>query len=314
MLAKGKYHFGPITNEDEIVTDTLSEDMKVEHLIVDEFETRIDFLNNGVLPDPRIMIPQIQTMDVFDDDIFICAFMKCGTHWLWEMVQMIVNGKAEYFSKAKECCTMEFHLPDEYSDFQRPRIFNSHFTPKCLPKQAYEKKCKLIIIERNPKDIITSQYHHWKLLFPQIALPWSDFLKSVYTNDRNINSNWFFYRKKWSDFLSSSNNPCLVLRYEDIKQKTLQSLFTLSDFLGYPREETFLKEIQEKCSLDKMRDMEKLRESGTDIINSDQVSKLYRKGAVGDWKNHFTVAQNEQFETLLEKKMNGEQVNFTYEL
>ncbi|XP_071171129.1 sulfotransferase 1C2-like [Mytilus edulis] len=97
-------------------------------------------------------------------------------------------------------------------------------------------------------------------------------------------------------------------------QKTLQSLFKLADFLGYPREEAFLKEIEEKCSLYKMRDMEKLRESGTEIINSDQVSKLYRKGAVGDWKNHFTVAQNEQFEDLLEKKMNGEDVNYTYEL
>ncbi|CAC5388846.1 unnamed protein product [Mytilus coruscus] len=199
---------------------------------------------------------------------------------------------------------LEFHLPDEYSDLQRPRIFNSHFTPKCLPKQAFEKKCNMIIIERNPKDILTSQYHHWNL-FPQFSLSWSDFLKSVYTNDRNVSSNWFFYQNKWSDFLSSSDNPCLVLKYEDIKQNTLASLFKLADFLGYPREETFLKEIQEKCSLDKMRDMEKLRESGTEIVNSDQVSKLYRKGVVGDWKNNFTVAQNEQFEALLKTKLNG---------
>ncbi|XP_052101806.1 sulfotransferase 1C2-like isoform X3 [Mytilus californianus] len=313
MIAKGKYHFGPITDEDEVVTVTLSEDMKVENLVVDEFETGINFRKNGILPDPRIMIPQIQTMDVFDDDIFICAYMKCGTHWVWEMVQMIVNGKTEYYSKAKECCMLEFHLPDEYSDLQRPRIFNSHFTPKCLPKQAFEKKCKMIIIERNPKDILTSQYHHWKL-FPQFSLQWSDFLKSVYTNDRNVSSNWFFYRKQWSDFLSSSDNPCLVLKYEDIKQNTLASLFKLADFLGYPREETFLKEIQEKCSLEKMRDMEKLRESGTELVNSDQVSKLYRKGVVGDWKNNFTVAQNEQFEALLKTKLNGVDVNYTYEL
>lgn len=39
-----------------------------------------------------------------------------------------------------------------------------------------------------------------------------------------------------------------------------------------------LQEISEKCTVNKMRDAEKERDSGTVVVNSEQVSFLYRKG------------------------------------
>ena len=32
---------------------------------------------------------------------------------------------------------------------------------------------------------------------------------------------------------------------------------------------------------------------------------LYRKGIIGDWKNHFTAEQARRFEAIIESKMKG---------
>ena len=40
---------------------------------------------------------------------------------------------------------------------------------------------------------------------------------------------------------------------------------------------------------------------------------LLTTGEVGDWKNHFTVADNELFDSVLEKWTAGKEIPFIYE-
>jgi len=57
-------------------------------------------------------------------------------------------------------------------------------------------------------------------------------------------------------------------------------LSRLADFIGYPRDEVLLEEIRDKCTVNQMRDAEKGRDSGVELLDSHQISTLYRKGIV----------------------------------
>lgn len=298
------YTNGPITEEDNIISVSGLGSTASDMIIVEDYEEKVSTLKNGLLPDPRIMIPQTQTMDIFDSDIFICAFMKAGTHWVWEMCQMLIKGKPEYHHKSKESCMLEFHLADEFKTIKKPRIFNTHMTPKCLPQKILDKKCKIIYLQRNPKDIITSTYHHMKqtTLSLDPSTTWSHFLSEyIFKNDRDVHSNWFYYTKTWLEFIKVNNNRVLILQYEDIKKNTEHCLQKLAEYIGYERDVTLYMKIKEMCSVNKMKTMENDRETDTVAIKPHQVSSLYRKGVIGDWKNQFTVAQSEQFDALMDK-------------
>lgn len=59
-----------------------------------------------------------------------------------------------------------------------------------------------------------------------------------------------------------------------------------------------------KCSLSKFFTLS---------CSSLHVMILFFPGEIGDWKNWFTVSQNEQFDAMYKKEMKGVEVDFIYE-
>ena len=73
---------------------------------------------------------------------------------------MLINGKAESIPISKTKHMLEFELPETSDDIPSPRILNSHLNIRFLPKQMFKKKCKIIHVVRNPKDVVVSLYNH----------------------------------------------------------------------------------------------------------------------------------------------------------
>ncbi|XP_063417921.1 sulfotransferase 1E1-like isoform X2 [Mytilus trossulus] len=308
-----KYDFDPITSDDDIVT-------------VDLGGTPIQCLKIGdalqnlrtarMLPDYRKHIPSIRNMEMDHDDVIICAFTKSGTHWLWEITSMLRNEKADYHGKEKTSAMLEFIPAEVLRSLPKPRIYNTHFTPQCLPKQVFDKRCKILFLQRNPKDVLVSLLSFLKgHTFIDSTIQWEEFIsKYMELEVESSLLNWFYYTRQWFEFLKEGHDNIYCLSYEDMKEDSVGEITKLAKFLEVEANNDLVKDIAVKCSFQNMKKAAGSKQETFAINNKEVAQKItnftYRKGEVGDWKNYFTVAVNEQFDALYAKKMTG--IDFKY--
>jgi Sulfotransferase domain len=98
----------------------------------------------------------------------------------------------------------------------------------------------------------------------------------------------------WSEHVLSWMNasvPVCIMRYEDMKLDSFNTFKKAVDFLNLDKtDEEILKAI-ERCSFDNLQKQEK--EKGFKE-KSQKAESFFRKGEVGDWRNHLTDLQVEK--------------------
>ncbi|XP_053378528.1 sulfotransferase 1B1-like [Mercenaria mercenaria] len=260
-----------------------------------------------------------------------------------EKTETIPISKIEHMIEAVPWETVE-SLPS-------PRILNTHLHYSRLPKQAKEKSCKMVYVIRNPKDVAVSLYHHtvgidlfeykgkWEHFLPLFThgkkkstiRSTNELIKRLIgvqetcsscskPNISNRGGNqfqpnticWFEYVLEWEDIMARNPElPIHLIYYEDLKENTLQELYRLGKFLGVENKDGIFEEISEKCQFDNMV-KDKQQYLAPNVAFLADGFTFYRKGDIGDWKNWFTVAQNEMFDEIYSKKNNNSKHKFRY--
>ncbi|XP_046356406.1 sulfotransferase 1A1-like isoform X3 [Haliotis rufescens] len=249
------------------------------------------------------VLERLPSAEIRSDDILVCSFPKSGTHWVWEMVRLLVAGqldRAEFgngFNLMENC-----NVGDYYKDFPSPRILNTHVGFNELPEQVKVKKPKILYVTRNPKDVTVSYYNHVKKLAYNYTGEWKNFVRPSLEGKFEYGS-WFDYVKDWEEVKKTTDVPILTINYEDMQENVFREMKKVAAFLGINRSDEFVKEVCDHCSF---ASMQKSR--------SPFAKVMYRKGEVGDWKNWFTVAQNEWCDHLFKEKMKDCPLEFRYSL
>lgn len=245
------------------------------------------------------LINDIRNMTARNDDIFLCAYPKAGTHWLWEVMYMLRVGKAEYEPRAKEHLMMEFSTIERLDAEPSPRIFNTHLPFTMLPVQQIRgKRAKILHLYRNPKDTVVSMWFHYKQ-FPEMAdVALRDFIQ-LYLKGQLIFGTWAAFLVQLQKFVR--DNPDIHVfnvSFEETKRNPAETIKRLARFLELTADDELCENIAEACSFQNMKknsDLKTLVEST--VFPLDQ--KMYRKGEVGDWKNYLTVAESEEIDRAL---------------
>ncbi|XP_069132731.1 sulfotransferase 1B1-like [Argopecten irradians] len=266
----------------------------------------------------------IRNFDSRESDILLCTFPKCGTHWVHEIVSMILQGDARYTKGHKLNFMMEACNLEELANAPSPRFINTHLAFRHIPKKHVDNGYKIILVSRNPKDVMVSFYNHidrdpltscGEDNFPGT---WSDYIQDMCENRHNIYGGYFNYLSEWEEAKKTKvvTNVHSAF-YEDLKKNPVAEIARLAAFLNKELSSQVMEDIANKCSFKNLVDATKSGQKGEDVlplVSRDKTNFVFRKGTTGDWKNWFTVAQNEMFDQVLEREFKGIDLKFTYEL
>ncbi|KAL8563443.1 hypothetical protein ACOMHN_051387 [Nucella lapillus] len=271
--------------------------------------------------DFRQHIRDIRQMEMNPGDVIIVGFPKSGSHWTYEIIHMLINGKVEYCSRKEEACSFLDMNPiteDIILPADRPRLFYTHLLLHHLPQQVREKKMKLVYLERNPKDALVSMYNHATCYSGRMGYhgSWDHFM------DLSMGSgfwygNWFDYVLNWEATIereTAAGLPVFVSPYEDLKKDPVGQICKLDDFLGYSRGRELCGRIADACQFSSLKEVKEkdMKEEMERVFKPGAVG-FYRKGEVGDWKNWFTVAQSERFDQEFHARMQGSKLRYDFE-
>ncbi|KAM9678031.1 sulfotransferase 1E1-like [Trichechus inunguis] len=256
----------------------------------------------------------VEAFQARPDDLLIATYPKSGTTWVSEIVDLIY--KDGNVDKCKEDaifnripfleCKNEEHFDGikQLKNMASPRIVKTHLPPEYLPVSFWEKNCKMIYLCRNVKDVAVS-YYYFHLMIPAHPNPgtFPEFVEKFMDGEVPYGS-WYKHVKSWWEKSKSPN--VLFLFYEDMQEDIRKEVIKVIHFLGRKPSEELVDTIVNHTSFQEMKNNPTTNYTAIpEKFMNQKVSPFMRKGIVGDWKNHFTVALNERFDVHYEQEMKG---------
>ncbi|XP_070498419.1 luciferin sulfotransferase-like [Chironomus tepperi] len=184
---------------------------------------------------------RIKNMEIFEDDVWVVTYPKCGTTWTQEMIWML-NNNLDYETASKIVLEQRYPFLEVSSilkgyptdkveickNLTRPRHIKSHLPYFLLPDQLWTVKPKIIYVVRNPKDTALSWYYHHKHLHGYTGT--KEELMEAFVKDLMLYSPM---NDHILDFWKIRNAPnILFLYYEDMKRNLDQEVKKAMKFLN----------------------------------------------------------------------------------
>ncbi|KAM5133151.1 sulfotransferase 2A1-like [Callospermophilus lateralis] len=243
-----------------------------------------------------------------DKDTVLVTYPKSGSHWVIEILCLIhskgdtkwiqsvpIWERSPWLESNKGCRLLK--------EREGPRLLASHLPFHLFPTSLFTSKAKVICIMRNPKDVLMSGYYFWTMT-KLCKKPESLEQYFQWFMEGNVPyGSWFEHIRGWMSMRDREN--VLLLSYEELQKDPRSAIEKIAQFLGKKLNPEELDSVLKNSSFqvmkeNKMSNLEMLLEEF-----SSKHFKITRKGIVGDWKNHLTVAQAEALDKVYQEKMAG---------
>jgi hypothetical protein len=251
------------------------------------------------------------------DDVWLLSYPRSGTAWTYELLSAVrhLGDIAALKRSQSEGSVLKF-LPLEvgcsgsvqkrlnaWKALPSPRVIPTHLPCRLFPKTVREKQCKRVYVMRHPKDVAVSFYHFHRSheLLGHYQGTWDGFL-DAFLSGRTIYGSWFDHTSEWWSRIQEDPEEVLVLFYEDLQEDLPAQIRRIGAFLEAPLPPHGVAAIADHCSFKKMSTNPFTNREGDPVMDFS-IARFLRKGVVGDWRNHFTEAQNARFDAVWDRKM-----------
>jgi hypothetical protein len=180
----------------------------------------------------------------------------------------------------------------------------THLPFHLVPHQIHDLGIKKIYIIRNPKDVVCSYYSYMSDEYPVYGdvanATWSEYLE-MFMQGYCLYGSWFDHVASW---WRQRNDPnLLIVTYNDMKKDANQLVAKIAKFVGKPLSEDTVGSIVNNTTFSTMKAQCMNLNNSAFEYEKDLLSTFFRKGEIDDWKNQFTVEQNERFDQMLQEKI-----------
>nr|XP_020482209.1 cytosolic sulfotransferase 3-like [Labrus bergylta] len=266
----------------------------------------------------------VQNFKARPDDILIATYPKAGTTWVSYILDLLYFGQTNPERQSSipiydRVPFLEIFVPsiDAGKDLAdrlqtSPRLIKTHFPVQFVPKSFWEQNCRIVYVARNAKDNMVSYFHFDRMnnVQPEPG-DWSNYFHR-FMEGKTVFGSWYDHVSGWWEKKQSYSNLHYMF-YEDLIEDTGREIDKLCNFLGMSPSAEEVQRVAGSVQFDNMKKNSMANYSTLPVMDF-KISPFMRKGKVGDWKNHFTVAQNKEFDEDYKRKMKDPSLQFRTEI
>ncbi|KAK1786917.1 hypothetical protein P4O66_017296 [Electrophorus voltai] len=285
---------------------------------------------------------KVQNFKARPNDIVVATYPKSGTTWVSYILDLLhfrqTDAERENTVPLDERVPfLEFFMPSLYTpgtemaDMLSTLLASSKLTflfslcpsPSGSRAAGYSNilrhsnkifsfSAEIVYVARNAKDNVVSYFHFdcTEKIQPEPG-DWKSFLQR-FKDGKMVFGSWYDHVCGWWEKKQMYSNIHYMF-FEDLVEDTGREIRGLCSFLGLSPSEDEREKIRGAVQFDVMK-ANPLTNLEDDTTLDFSISQFMRKGKVGDWKNHFTVAQNEQFDEHYKQMMKNATLQFRTEI
>lgn len=180
-----------------------------------------------------------------------------------------------------------------------PRTMYSNLQYKHFAGAIERSGVKVVVVMRNYKDTMVSQYHFNNGLFQPVHSSFSEYLKDFWEK-KLCHGDWCDHVMSW--WANHSKDNFLFIRYEDIKADHAGTVRKLARFVGKDLTEEQVQKVVDFTTFEQMKERPKMPKEVMEKLNIP-LDLFTRKGISGDWTNHFTKEQAEEVDSYVQGRL-----------
>ena len=146
------------------------------------------FNTNWIVENAEKHLKAVKEFDSLENDVILATPLKTGTHWVHEIMSMLLTQQTRY-NNAGTIMDRNFEgLLDlkRAKNLPQPRLFHTHMPVEYLPRKHIENGYKIVQLNRNPMDRHVSMY---LFMLGKTGVPdwsWSDYFEHMVMGDGNL--------------------------------------------------------------------------------------------------------------------------------